>query len=338
MTVVISQELIEIRPESALDVFTKPGGVEPYLNKIRIQLDAFVPIMDTKDGRDEIRSIAAKVAKSKTYLDGVGKALNDEQKEVPKKIDAARKLVRDTLDKWRDEVRQPLTDWEEAEARRVEKHAIKIEAITYDAKIHVDLRSGYIRDRIARVEAVVVGSECEEFEDEYARVKDATLSSLREALVRAEKYEAEQAELAALRKASEERAARDRDEEIRKNAAAQAIAQAEAKAKADRDRFENEAKAERDAADRRELALKQAAEDAERRAIDAADGAKREQEAKIAHEKAEADRREANKQHCAAVNRAAVKGFVDGGIAEDLARAVVTLIARKAIPHISISY
>lgn len=338
MTVALTQELIEIKPETTLDVFTKPGGLDPYLKKIRVQIDAFVPIMDTKAGREEIKSFATKVAKSKTYLEGVGKILADEQKDIPKRIDTARKKMRETLDAWRDEVRQPVTDWEEAEDARIEKHSSIIAHIVAMAQ-HMDGRSAEeLKGCLAAVETQPVGPECEEFESEYARTKAVSIAALADAIAKRDKYEAEQAELVALRKEAEVRAARDRDDAIRKEAAAQAIIQAEAKAKADRERGEHEAKAERDAAERRELALKQAAEAAEQRATDAIASAKRDQEAQAAHEKAEADRREANKQHCATVNRAAVKGLVDGGIAEDLAKIVITLVARKAIPHVTITY
>src|SRR3546814_10114176 len=86
---------------------------------VRAEIDGFSGDVQTKKGRDAIASIAYKVAKSKTYLDGVGKELTDSAKELPKKIDATRKLVRDTLDAWKDEVRTPLTEWEQAEESRV---------------------------------------------------------------------------------------------------------------------------------------------------------------------------------------------------------------------------
>lgn len=70
-------------------------------------------------GRDEIASVAYALTRTKTYLDGLGKALVDEYKEVPKKIDANRKIIRDTLDTLRDEVGAPLTDFEAAEEKRV---------------------------------------------------------------------------------------------------------------------------------------------------------------------------------------------------------------------------
>ncbi|PJI51709.1 hypothetical protein CTI14_54980, partial [Methylobacterium radiotolerans] len=52
-----------------------------------------------------IASLAFKVRKVKTALDGIGKDQVDRLKEIPKKIDAERKRMRETLDALADEVR-----------------------------------------------------------------------------------------------------------------------------------------------------------------------------------------------------------------------------------------
>ncbi|OCS62006.1 hypothetical protein BBZ50_02590 [Escherichia coli] len=51
---------------------------------------SFVPDITTAKGRKEIASLAYKVAQTKTYLDGLGKDLVAELKEIPKLIDANR--------------------------------------------------------------------------------------------------------------------------------------------------------------------------------------------------------------------------------------------------------
>ena len=108
-----NKELAFMPPkESAMVVFTSANSIDPYLAHIRAEIDSFVPDLTTKKGRDAIASMAYKVSQSKSALEAVGKALADEAKEIPKKIDATRKHVKDTLDSWRDEVRKPLDDWQ----------------------------------------------------------------------------------------------------------------------------------------------------------------------------------------------------------------------------------
>ncbi len=91
MSEVIEQERTELAPlppqETALNVYKTPGGLDPWLEKIRNETSNLVPDLTTKKGRDEIASMAFKVRKAKTALDGLGKQLVDELKAVPKLVD-----------------------------------------------------------------------------------------------------------------------------------------------------------------------------------------------------------------------------------------------------------
>jgi hypothetical protein len=352
-----STELATLPPkESALQVYSAPQGLDPYLAAIKTELDAFVPDVSTKKGRDAIASIAYKVAKGKTALDNIGKDLVAELKDVPKKIDAERKRMRDLLDLWRDEVRRPLTEWEEAEAAREAGHKAGIEWFNLRAKEHHDLDLSELRASLAEVDGKVVDQAWEEFEAEAHRAKAKALDALTAAAAAREKYEAEQAELAKLRAEAAAREQKEREERIARDAAERAQREAEAKAQAEREAaIKREAEAAA-AAERRELELKLAAERAEREKAEAlqreqqakADAERREAEAVAAEQRRvaaiaeaeakEAKRREADKAHKTAINRAALDAFVAGGMTEECAKLAVTLIAKKAIPAVSITY
>ena len=89
-------ELAVVPPkETALAVFSAEKGLEPWLQKIRDEVRAFVPDTSAAKGRAAIASIAFKVTKSRTALDDAGKKLVAELKEVPKLIDAERKRMRE---------------------------------------------------------------------------------------------------------------------------------------------------------------------------------------------------------------------------------------------------
>ena len=246
--------------ETALQVFSTPKGLSPYLDQIKAELDAFVPDVSTKKGRDAIASIAYKVAKSKTALDNIGKDLVAELKDVPKKIDAERKWMRDTLDQWRDDVRAPLTAWEESEASRESMHKQGIEWFLLRAKENNDLDAEELRITISEVDSRIVDESWEEFESEAHRAKAKALEALNAAIAARQKHDAEQAELAKLRAEAAAREQKDREDRIVREAAERAQREAEAKAQAEREltiRKEQETKA---AAERRELELKLAAE------------------------------------------------------------------------------
>lgn len=342
--------------ETALQVFQAANGLDPYLQQIRAEIDAFVPDVSTKKGRDAIASIAHKVARSKTALDNVGKELVAELKEIPNKIDAERKRMRDTLDAWKDEVRAPLNAWEQAEADRVARHTDRIDWLRNRDDQVAELSAADIQARIAEAEAVEVGPDWEEFEAEAHRVKAATLTVLQLALTKRQAYEAEQAELERLRAEAAQREQKEREERIAREAAEQAQREAEQRAQAEREaavRREAEARA---AAERRELELKLAAERAERERVEAqqrAEQAERDAEARAeraaaaerqrqadeqARQEAEARAREADIAHKTAVLTSIKEAFMSAGVTEEQAKAIINMIRKGEVPSVSITY
>lgn len=315
------------QPSDALAVFTTEGKIEPFLKMIRDKIDAFTGDASTASGRAAIKSMAHKVAKSKTALEEVGKALADEQKSIPKKIDATRKHIKDTLDQWRDEVRAPVDEWEAKEAARVNQHKSALASLDALASPSLDTPSSVLKARLAEAQLVSTGPECEEYATEYQLAKDRAIEALVAAIAKRETFEAEQAELAKLRAEKEERDRLDREADIRAQAAAE-----------ERKRNEAKAQAERDAAAQREAELQRERDDAERRATEAAQKAIRDQEAKVAAEAAKAAERERDAKHRGAINRAAADALIAAGIDKDVAKQVVTLIAKKAVPAVSIAY
>lgn len=354
----MNTELVTIPKESALQVFTTVAGLDPYLAQVRAEIDAFRPNLETKKGREEVASLAYKVAKIKTYLDGVGKDLADVQKEIPKKIDAERKRIRDTLDAWKDEVRKPLTEWEEAEERRIATiKAVLAEWQSCADDRHLGHTSESIRGRLHEMEAEEVS---EDFFGEYLEaavvLKGKALLSLGVGLEAAEKREAEAMELEKLRAEKAERDRKDAEARAQKEAeerqarierekvqAATEAAEREKKAAEAREKAQAEAAAKREAqlkvqAEQAEKAAQEAQERAARAEIEAKAKMEREAQAKAQAEAAEQAKRDKDKALRARVNNAAVAAFVQAGLPEDVAKTTVTLIAKGMIPGISIKY
>ena len=354
----MNTELVTIPKESALQVFTTIAGLDPYLAQVRAEIDAFRPNLETKKGRAEVASLAYKVAKIKTYLDGVGKDLADVQKEIPKKIDAERKRIRDTLDAWKDEVRKPLTEWEEAEENRITTiKAVLAEWQACADDRHLGHTSESIRGRLHEMEAEEVS---EDFFGEYLEaavvLKGKALLSLGVGLEAAEKREAEALELEKLRAEKAERDRKDAEARAQKEAeerqarierekvqAAQDAAEREKKAAEAREKAQAEAAAKREAqlkvqAEQAEKAAQEAQERAARAEIEAKAKMEREAQAKAQAEAAEQAKRDKDKALRARVNNAAVAAFVQAGLVEDVAKTAVTLIAKGMIPGITIKY
>lgn len=90
-------QLIVIESKDAYQVFTTEGALDPIIARVKQEIDKFEPEVSTERGRKEIASMAYKVARSKTYLDNVGKQIADEVKKTPKVVDANRRHARETL-------------------------------------------------------------------------------------------------------------------------------------------------------------------------------------------------------------------------------------------------
>ena len=326
--------------QNAMEVFTGDFDVtlDPILKRVRAQIDDYLRIdrdpSNPKD-REATKSFAYKIARSKTALDAAGKAVVDDLKALPKKIDANRFKTREMLDAWRDEVLGPVTKWELEEKARVDRHVAAIERITaIGDSVSPNLTVTGIETLIAQVTDFLWGNEDrEEFADEYDRARDNTLRKLADALVARKQYDSDQAELAALRAAKAEQEAR------------------EAQERAERDRLareqENAARREREAREkalREEAETKLAAERAERARLQAEADQRAEADRKAAREREEAERREKNVAHKRKVNAAAVEAIIiklsvlEDDTLDALARAVVTAIAKGEIPNVTIQY
>jgi hypothetical protein len=364
-------ELAAVPPkETALTVYSAANGLDPWLGQIRAEVDKFLsvlPDLTTKKGRDLYASMAHKVAKSKTALDAVGKELSAQQKEVPKRIDAERKRVWDTLELWQKEVRKPLDDWEAAEERRIasiKDDIAKIAALAADLD---GLTVAELESRIASAEWVIIADKWAEFQVDAALAKESALVTLNAALTTRQQYEAEQLELARLRKEKEDRDKKDHEDRIAREAAERATREAEEKAQRERDAEAQRVKDEQAAAEKRENDLKLVAAESERKAelakrekVEAEQKAERDRLAAIESQKAavekakqdEVDRqqaaadeiirqqnlREADKAHRGKINREAMEAFIKGGMTEACAKQAVVLIASRVIPGVTIAY
>ena len=318
-------DLVVIEKANALTVFKSADQIEEILAKVEREVMSFVPDVTTAKGRKEIASLAYRVSQTKSYLDGLGKDLVADLKEIPKLIDANRKTVRDRLDALRDKARQPFTEWEEEQERIKAEEQARIKAEEdrkrFESDHEIALLMNEKHDREAKEKA-----------EESERQRIAHEEELKRQAAEQAKREAEEkaaAELAAAKKREEDAIA--------------AKARAELLAKQAKERAEQEAK---DAAAKAE-ADKQAAIAAEqRKAQEEADRIKREAEAKeaarLAEEKRIADEktaREADVKHRKAVGTEIVNALTaNTSISRDQAIEVLKAMMDGLVPRTQINY
>lgn len=352
-------DLIVVEKVDAIQVFSEKG-LDPILDKITKGAKSIVADVSTVKGRKEIASIAYKVAQSKTVLDNAGKDLVSGWKEKAKVVDAERKRMRDYLDALKDEVREPLTKWEEEEKERERKIQARIDEIQLAGAERDDdgnyFDSTTLKDKLAWLKGVAVDESFGDKAPFAAQVKDRTVTLLENIIAKREQEEEQAREIARLKAEQQERERLDREERLRKEGEERARREAEEKARQERERVEQERideekrqQAERQRIEEEKIAAIRAKEEAERRAKEAEERAKREAEEAVEAERARAERqrlaeieaekkREQDKKHRAAINNAAASVISSIGVDVEVAKAIVVSIAKGQVPHVSIKY
>jgi hypothetical protein len=266
-----------------------PGALDPIVEKIKAHVRGIETDISTEDGRKAIKSLVRKIANSKTFIDKQRETLVGDEKKRLKAIDAEGLRVWNELEALQDEVRAPLTEWEDAEKARVAKHECRINSIcaisvsTFTKLPSVDLAEAEL-DRLwdhnfeeftkrathaREVVALYLKSERERITREAAEhAEEQRLKAEREEKKRVER-EAKIAEDARLKAEAEakrreeaiQREAKQREEELARVAA-------EEKARLERERKESEERLQKSLDDARAKAQrdKLAAEERERKA------------------------------------------------------------------------
>ncbi|CAG9416477.1 cell envelope biogenesis protein TolA [Providencia alcalifaciens] len=320
----MANELVVIEKSKALDVFKSSNSVEDIISKIESEVNSFVNDVNTDKGRKEIKSLAYRVAQSKTYLDGLGKDLVAELKEIPKLIDANRKTVRDRLDALRDKVRQPLTEWE-TEQDRIKAEQQMLAWHEEALEMNADFDKA-LAERIESDHEIALLMN-EKFDRDLAQAK---AEAERQRIAHEEelkKQAAEQARLAAEQKAQQEiEAAAQREREAK-----------EAAERAEREKQEAIQRAEQEAKEAKEKAEreKQAAIEAERKKALKAEQARLAEEERKRQEDA---KRQEDKEHRRKYNQETLQALVSNGFDDKLSTEFIKLVASNQIPHMTMNY
>ena len=299
-------QLIPIENVNAIELFKDSASLEKLLAEIKKTATDFVPDTSTPVGRKEIASQAYKVSQSKTVMENAGKALTEGWVKQKKVVDAGRRRVREFCDELRDEIRQPLTEFEAQEKIEAEAAALK-------AKIEADEIAAHSENNLIDRENRMAAFEAKE----------------KAKRIEAERIEADKIETEAREK---------REKEIRIKAAEDAERRAE---QAEQDRIDAEARAEHnriEAEKRAEQEKKDAIAREQLRAKNEAEQKERDRLRGIEDERIETQRRAANHENRRKINGQIIAALVEGGVSKTAATKVVSLVGKGEVPAMSIRY
>ena len=315
---------VPLEPTKIQDLFAVEGALNSLIDAIEAKVTEFSADVTTKEGQAEIRSLAFKVVKSKTYLASLKKSLTVELKALPTRIDRNWSAYETRLEALQVAARKPLTDWEAEEERKEAARQQAIKDAAAAAQMGVDhefallLNEKFDRDREDRQKA-----EAQAKLDEEARLKaEAEARTAKEAADRAA------AEQAAADKATAEAAAAVKRAEEETARALQAQKDAEALAQ--------KTKEEADA--RAEQARKDTIAAAEVAAARATQAEKDRVEALRVAEATAQTARDRDVEHQRRINGEVLTDLLALGFEEERAKALIKAILQNKIRHLSLKY
>lgn len=350
--------IVAIVTANPVMVLTDAKKYDQFYEQMKAECDKHVPDLSTERGRKEIASLAYKVARTKTAIDDAGKKLNEEARLRINAVDESRRRIREQLDELKEEVRRPLTEWEQAEEARVEHCRQTLTLLKDSALVGYEETAEDVRQRIAKVEGMAFDNpKYLDYAPQLFALKASTLSTLQTVADRMDREEAERAELERLRAEAAERerieaekAAADEAERQRVEAERQAEERAEAAKQAEQARI---AKAEQEAAANARREAEAEAErrlDEERKAREAAEAetkrvteeqARREREATQAAEARAAEQRgrDNDRAHRGQIMGEAKAALMEvASIEEAVAKTIVLAIVGGNVPHTRITF
>ncbi len=332
---------------------------EDFYERVKAEASAMPIDLTTDKGRKAIASMAHKIARTKTAIDDAGKKLNEDARAKINAVDEARRKIRDRFDLLKEDVRKPLTEWEEAEEKRVQRVADIRQTLSLMVKdlIADQASSDEIAHHLENIDLVSYSTET--YGADAVALKalhDEVRANVVELLEKVKKDESDREELGRLRRESEEReaaeAARREEEERQRLAAEEAERQEKARLEVEERRKAEQERIEREARERAEAEAQARVEAAERAAREAEEAAARkieEDRQAREREKAEQERierearaadaaRQADRDHRAKIMGAAKAAIIEIGIDEAKAKEIVLAIAAGNIPHVSIRF
>lgn len=331
MTFPTTQEQIELMNaevttvEQLYQIFSTEDGASELIEKITTAAHAAAEGIDhaTDKGRKELKSIARQVASVKTRLDEQGKMFTNDLAKRKAIFDNNRKTIRDELDKVRDEIKLPATQYEEEQARiKAVSEAVLSELQSFGQFVDENgnmLSSEELKQRMSRTLEIET-TPYQYLQSDIDSLVVTTKAILANAIKMAENQEETMRKLAEAEAAAAAKEKELHDEKIRQ----------EAKAAAERENAEREAKM----AAELEKAKKEAQEAKERAEAEAK--AKVEAQAKAeAEAKAKAAADEENQRR---VNNSILSKLTELGVTRPVAIAIIEAVINGEIPNLDIDY
>lgn len=291
-----------------------------------------------KKNEKQARSDRFAIGKVVSALDSAHKELKAPLLEKTKLLDSQRKEIKDGLLEIQGDIKAQIDKHEQIEKDRVDAIKERIALIKTSPDKAANWGAEAIGEILKKVEAIKIDDTFAEFQQEALFTKMDAAMALQPMYDDRLAFETKQAEQAEATRQLEEKARKEREEQIAEQArldaekaAAKQVADAkEAQEKAERDAKQAKEDAERDKA--------QAVEDAKKEAQRKADDEERARVQKENDRKAAEATRLADEEHRIKIEQGVIDGLVAAGLQLMDAKVVIDAIEANAIPNLTINY
>jgi hypothetical protein len=264
-------ELIVVEHKT-LPILFSEGKADILVDEIEKKVRYFVPDIETQKGRKDIASLAHKIARSKTLLDNAGKQLTADWKAKAKLVDQERSRVWERLEALQDEIRMPLTEYEEKEKQRKDEHQWalgKFKTILMVELVENPITIFSLERAIEQTSIFFNSREWEEFSEQACELHEKTILILKEKLANKKTEIETQKREEAERQLKEEQEKREREEQLIKEAVERAARRVEEEARQAAKEESAKAKAQQEKELREKQRIEREKQEAEERAIQA---------------------------------------------------------------------
>ena len=182
------------------EIYNQDGGIDKICEMIELEVAGFEPDLSTDTSRKEIASMAYKVAQSKTHLVKLGKELTKGWRDSTKAVNSQIKETEDRLNIVRDDIRKPLTEWEQKEEKRIKDVSLQLATIAAIGVIDFETTFDDMEQLLLVANSIVIDAELmQEKSGEAETMLAEVKTKLQVAMINKKKEIAQQEELEQLR-------------------------------------------------------------------------------------------------------------------------------------------
>jgi hypothetical protein len=305
--------------------FFKPGGLDKIIEEIKEKVKQVPRDISTPEGRSALYSLCRKIGGSLIFVNEVKKSLTADRKKELAEIDAEGRRFTKIIEDFKEEIREPLTKWEEGEQRRKNAHEVQIQNIKNFANVPSNVSSEQVKSRLKDVFYLYEDRKWEEYQLRADEAYEDVLKILNNQLQYSLKQEAleveRQRKLEIEKKKDYERILeidRKKLQKIANEKVAAKVAKAEEEIKKEQiDKLVAISQMQKatDKAEKLEIQLKE-----------------------IIIERIEAQKREANSKHRKKIEKEIHEDLIKCGYGITEANHVIDLIKNNEIRHLKIEY